>query len=172
MNANNLPANASPSVLPVERRLPQPEADATALVRLITDQLNPVELKRVKDGTQSKDKPVLDQLLWILNSPHPISPEAKIVRMYHVEDGVEVYSSDGQLFVRTFIPEHAVRFFDEIMSEEAFVSFIEDAESDEEEPEDPEDPEDPEEPEEPEEPESAPPGQTVAVGPSGPSQES
>ena len=71
--------------------------------------------------------------------------------MYPREDGgVEVYSSDGKMFVRTVLPERVIRFSDEAMSGDTFVEFIEIAEEEEE-----EEPEEPKEPEEPE-PEPAP----------------
>ena len=117
---NNFPATAGPSILPVERRLPQPSPDATALVRLVT---NPLAADGDKEPT-----------VWILNHPHPLASEAKIVRMYHHEgSGVEVYSSDGKMFVRTFVPERVIRFLDEAMSEDTFVEFIAISEEDEEE---------------------------------------
>ena len=125
---NNQPANAS--ILPVERRLPPPDENATVLVRLVTIQLNPAEIEKAKDG-KSKE-PVMDQTVWILNGAHPLAG-SKIVRMYRVEDGVEVYSSDGQMTVRTFIPERAICFYDEMMSEDTFVAFIAAAETEEDE---------------------------------------
>ena len=141
---NNFPANAAPSILPVERLLPQPDADAAVLVRLVTD-----PLVQYDPGTPDKDKD--STTVWILNQPHPLAPEAKIVRMYPREDGgVEVYSSDGKMFVRTVLPERVIRFSDEAMSGDTFVEFIEIAEEEEE-----EEPEEPKEPEEPE-PEPAP----------------
>jgi hypothetical protein len=143
---SNLPAHVGPSILPVERRLPQPDEDATALVRLVTDPLNPEDTAK--------------QSVWILNHPHPLANEAKIVRMYSREDGgVEVYSSDGKMFVRTVIPDRVIQFFDEAMSEETFVAFIEEAETEEEEEELPE-------PEPEPEPEpGSPPGQVAAGEP-------
>lgn len=117
---NNFPAHAVPSILPVERRLPQPDADATALVRMVTEPLDPI------DGYK-------EPTAWLLNRPHPLAGEAKIVRMYRDDGGVEVYSSDGKMFVRTFVPERVIRFCDEAMSEDTFVEFIEISELDEEE---------------------------------------
>ena len=121
--SNNFPANAGPYILPVERRLPQPDADATALVRLVTDPL----------ALDEKGKLEVEPTAWLLNRPHPLAPEAKIVRMYRDDGGVEVYSSDGKMFVRTFVPERVIRFSDEAMSEDTFVEFIEIAELDEDE---------------------------------------
>jgi hypothetical protein len=128
MTQNNFPAHATPSILPVERRLPQPDADATALVRMITDPL---------DGSKELSE-------WLLNRPHPLASDAKIVRMYRSDGGVDVYSSDGRMFVRTFVPEHVIRFCDEVMSEDTFVEFIAVAEEDEEEEEEEELPPEPE----------------------------
>ena len=153
MTNNNLPANVTPSILPVERRLSQPSPDAASLVRVVTDQLNPEEAKKAKDGSAPAST------VWILNYPHPLANDAKIVRMYAREDGgVEVYSSDGKMFVRTVIPERMIRFFDEAMSEDTFVEFIAIAEEDE-----PEEEEEPEEPELPDEPTG---GQVAPSGPS------
>jgi hypothetical protein len=125
---NNFPANASPYILPVERLLPQPAGDATALVRLVTEPLTP------DPGATDK------QTVWLLNRPHPLATEAKIVRMYYRDDdgGVNVYSSDGKMFVRTVIPARVLRFYDEAMSEDTFVAFVEIEESEMEEPEEPE----------------------------------
>lgn len=124
----NLPASVSPSTLPVERLLTQPSPDATALVRLITD---PLALVRDKKGDVVRAS---EDTVWILNNQHPLASDAKIVRMYRREDGgVEVYSSDGKMFVRTVVPERVIRFLDEAMSEEMFVEFIDLAESGEDE---------------------------------------
>lgn len=140
MTQNNFPASITPSILPVERLLPQPDPHATALVRLVTDSLD-----------ESKDPTA-----WLLNRPHPLATEAKIVRMYQREDGgVDVYSSDGRMFVKTFVPERVIRFADEAMSEDTFVEFITIAEEGEE-----------EEEEEPE-PEPAPAPTPPPNGPSG-----
>jgi hypothetical protein len=142
---NNLPPTVDRSILPVERQLPQPSPDATVLVRLVTDQLNPEEVKVATDA--KSQVPVFNQTVWILNQPHPLASEAKIVRMYSRDDGgVEVYSSDGKMFVRTVLPERVIRFFDEAMSDETFVAFIEEAESEEEEEEPEPDPEPGQEP--------------------------
>lgn len=114
-------------ILPVEHRLPQPDADVAVLARLVTDQL-----ADYPPGTLDKDREA--STVWILNRPHPLATEAKIVRMFHREDGgVDVYSSDGKMFVRTFVPARVIRFCDEAMSEDTFVAFIEEAEVDEEE---------------------------------------
>jgi hypothetical protein len=130
MPANNLPAGFDPSILPVEKRLPQPDADATTLLRLVTESLDP----------QGKNK---EPTVWILNRAHP-QAGSKILRMYHRDDGgVEVYSSDGQMFVRTIIPARIVLFLDEAMSEETFIQFITIAEEDEDEEEEPGEPGDP-----------------------------
>src|SRR5271166_1850934 len=163
---SNLPASVAPSILPVERRLPQPDADATVLVRMVTESLDPnVEtVDSLKAAYAAINLPpnikrsvdsIFDELVsmahskeptvWILNHPHPLASEAKIVRMYHREDGgVDVYSSDGKMFVRTFVPERVIRFCDEAMSEDTFVEFITIAEEEEEEEEEEELPEEPE----------------------------
>jgi hypothetical protein len=138
--SNNMPANVAPNVLPVERRLPQPSPDATTIVRLVTDPLD----RLPSDGDKKREPNV-----WILNQAHPLAGEAKIVRMYLREDeGVEVYSSDGKMFVRTVLPARVVRFFDEVMGEETFVAFIAEAEAEEED-------EEPDEPDEPADPDAA-----------------
>jgi hypothetical protein len=108
------------SILPVERRLALPNPHATALVRLVT-------VSFAADGSK-------DLTPWVINKPHPLTKESKIVRMYHRDDGgVEVYSTDGRMFIRTFIPGQHVVFFDEMMSEDTFIAFIDEAEADEEE---------------------------------------
>jgi hypothetical protein len=129
MPRNNIPATVAPEILPIERLLPQPSPDATALVRLVTDPLSPPHPNHEADGGKQPQPTV-----WILNGPHPLAPEAKIVRMYQREDGgVEVYSSDGMMFVRTVVPSARVRFFDEAMGDQTFIAFIAEAEADEEE---------------------------------------
>jgi|HubBroStandDraft_4_1064222.scaffolds.fasta_scaffold81844_2 hypothetical protein len=166
-NSNNRPN--TPHALSIEERLPPPDETAALLVRLVTDPLNPDEIKQAKASAAKTGESVISQTVWILYGHHPLAPPAKILRMYPSEDGgVEVYSSDGQTHVRTTIPERVIRFFDEVIPEETFVEFIEDAESEEE-----EEPDEPEEPE-PDEPEPEPAqGQAdPPTGPSGPSQES
>ena len=151
--SNNLPASIDPSVLPVERLLPQPSFDATTLVRLVTDSLDPSgvtdTVAQLKSRYAALSLPpnvkrhvdsIFDELasmahskeptVWVINQRHPLATDAKIVRMYHTEGGVEVYSSDGKMFVRTFVPERVIRFFDEAMGEETFVEFIVAAEED------------------------------------------
>lgn len=118
---NHSPTHAGPSILPVERLLPQPSPDATVLVRLVTTSF-------AADGNK-------EPTMWALNQPHPLVTEAKVVRMYLRDDeGVDVYWSDGQMFLRTYVPERAVIFFDEVMGEDTFIAFIEQAEAGEEEP--------------------------------------
>jgi|HubBroStandDraft_2_1064218.scaffolds.fasta_scaffold02019_7 hypothetical protein len=121
------PSNAIPT-LSVEQQLPQSDPDATILIRLATHSF--------ASGGSSKSEP----MAWVMSQQHPFVATAKIVRMYLREDGgVDVYWSDGKMFLRTFIPERAIIFFDEVMSEDTFVAFIEQAEAEEEEPE-PDDP--------------------------------
>lgn len=104
------------NMLPVERRLRAPSADAATLVRLVTDAVG-------KSG----------QYEWLMGGPHPLFPEAKIVRMYRRDGGgVVVFASDGKMFVRTSLPERVVHFFDEVMTEDTFVDIIEGAEEGEE----------------------------------------
>jgi len=123
--------NTSPSLLPIEHRLPLPDVDATTLVRVVTDPLT------IETEAEAKKRSQLGMLreptTWILNRAHPLAG-SKIVRMYHREDGgVDVYSSDGDMCVRTHLPERVVRFLDETMSDDTFVAFIEEAETEEEE---------------------------------------
>ena len=176
---NNLPPNAGPALLEVEHRLPLPDADAATLVRLITDPLGPDEsvastVKRLQAQYGALTLPanvkrsvdtILEELsslahskepmAWILGRPHPLAG-SKIVRMYLREDGgVDVYSSDGGMYVRTFIPARVVRFLDETMGEDTFVEFIEEEEE--------QGPEETDEPDEPEEPEPEEPGTEPAV---------
>jgi hypothetical protein len=116
---NNHPGERRP-ILPVERRLPLPDPNATVLLRLATDPF-------AAGGSK-------EPIAWVQSQSHPLVPEAKVVRMYLREDGgVDVYWSDGQMFLRTYIPERAIRFFDEVMGEDTFVAFIEQAEAEPEE---------------------------------------
>ena len=134
----------------VEQRLPQPDPDATILIRLATQSF--------AAGAGA------EPMAWVMSQKHPLVAEAKIVRMYLREDGgVDVYWTDGKMFLRTFIPERAIIFFDEVMSDDTFVAFIEQAESEEE-----EEPEDPEEPEAPEEPGHEPVPSPIAANEPGP----
>jgi hypothetical protein len=114
--------------LPVELELPESNPSMSALIRMITD---PIGSPAQPDGSS---KEVDAPLLWLLGRAHPLAG-AKIVRMYRSDGGgVDVYSTDGEMYVRTFIPERVIRFFDETMTMETFISFIADAEEDEEEP--------------------------------------
>lgn len=142
--SNNIPANASPTVLPVERRLAAPSPDATALVRVVTEPLALLEDSDSDSVRAVKKRPTV----WIIDQEHPLTGGgAKILRMFRDGGGgITVYSSDGILFVRTYIPDRCVRFADEVMSEQTFIAFIEQEE--EEEPDDDEDDADEEEEEE------------------------
>lgn len=122
-------ANSSHTLLHIERLLPPPNKDATTLVRLVTTPLAIVPDAKDKDAVKLDTQPTV----WLLDRAHPLAGYAKILRMYHREDGgVDVYSSDGQMFVRTYIAEHCILFFDESMNEDTMVAFVEAAESDEE----------------------------------------
>jgi hypothetical protein len=105
-------------ILPVEHEIPQPDPDATILIRLATHSL--------AIGASASPEP----MAWVMSQQHPLVRTAKIVRMYLREDGgVDVYWSDGKMYLRTFIPERAIIFFEEIMSKDTFVAFIEQAET-------------------------------------------
>lgn len=118
--------NVNARLTALEALLPPPSEDATVLLRVVTDPLTP---------GGAKDPPTV----WVLNKPQPLSDDTcKILRMYRTDKGVDVYSSDGNVLLRTSVPERYVRFTDEMMEEGTFVAFIEQAESGEEEPEEPE----------------------------------
>lgn len=107
-----MPSSAK-TILPVERLLAPPNPESTTLVRVVTDSFP-------TDDDDGKKK----LITWILNYPHPLANGAKILRMFFEDGGIEVYSSDGHMYVRTFVPERYIKFFDETMSEETFVDEV------------------------------------------------
>jgi len=72
-----------------------------------------------------------DPITWVVNSTHPMVKELKILCMYIVNLGVEIYSVsiDGKHGVRNLIPMQRIRCVEEAMPVEVLVEEIEDAES-------------------------------------------
>lgn len=70
-----------------------------------------------------------EPIVWILDSPHPLEPRMKIMRMFINDDEVEIYTTDGVTCVRNCLPRHMVRLTEEGMPPDKFVKEIEDAEN-------------------------------------------
>jgi len=83
-----------------------------------------------------------EPITWTVAQPHPLVPDAKIVRMFSSDIGVEVYSvvNDGKTGMRNFIPMTTVRLVEEVMPIEEFADELFDAEEDDDdEPDEPDD---------------------------------
>lgn len=99
-----------------------------------------------------KDEPIA----WVIGQPHPFMNEMKVIRMFLVTDGVDIYSvtTNGKAGVRSFIPMKSVRLTEQAMPLDVFADELADAE--EEDADDP-DPDDPDPGDPGPEPELAPP---------------
>ena len=80
--------------------------------------------------------PILDNsgpVFWSVGGSHPLEPEGglRIVRMFIVPGGVEVYSVSGDTAagVRNFMPMALVRITEEAMPIDVFVEELRDAEA-------------------------------------------
>lgn len=56
-----------------------------------------------------------DPVTWIVSKEHPFVPGMKIIRMFVGDGGVEVYSHDDKIGMRTLIPMSMVRLAQEAM---------------------------------------------------------
>jgi hypothetical protein len=105
--------------------LPPPNPDAPMVNRVVMK--NPFPPKA------EMGKPIDEPVLWIVSQTHPFIAELKIVRMFVVGMGVEVYSSSNEgVGVRNLLPWASILLCEEVMNLRVFVQEIEDAESDEE----------------------------------------
>ena len=98
--------------------LPEPEFPALSLI--FTDNFTP-------------DRAGVDwqTVQWVIAKPHPFDADSTIVRMFAVDDGVEVYSAPktGAIFSCDFIPMSRVRLYRETMPVEVFAHEIDKAET-------------------------------------------
>jgi hypothetical protein len=109
----------------VQYELPPPSDPV--VTRVITNGLFPEPIPRDKQGV-ALIPPVPraeEPLSWVLGAPHPQVDDFRIVRMFRVEDGVDVYSvSKTWECTRNLLPWSTVRFVEETMSAEFFVEEI------------------------------------------------
>lgn len=127
----------SHSLLPVERGTPEIlNARARHLLDALTAaprdpqrQLDIVIASLREAYRRGTDEPIT----WQLGQPHPLVPEAKIVRMFLNDDGAEIYSmsEDCKICMRNAIPINGIRFSEEAMPFQIFSEEIDAAESDE-----------------------------------------
>lgn len=83
-----------------------------------------------------------NDLLWMLNQPHPMVKGMRIVRIFDDDSGVVVYSvgTDGTP-MRNRIPSFMVKLVEETMSVAVLIQELEEAESDDDDEDEEEEPE-------------------------------
>ena len=59
---------------------------------------------------------------WVVDQPHPLVPEMKVVRMFVVDGGVHIYSApNAGVCTRSFVPMSGVKLTEEVMPFDLFV---------------------------------------------------
>ena len=59
---------------------------------------------------------------WVVDEPHPLVPEMKVVRMFVVDGGVHVYSAPSSgICTRSFVPMGWIKLIEEVMPLDVFV---------------------------------------------------
>lgn len=107
------------------------------------------------DGSKKRAEPIV----WALSKPNPLTEAATIVRMFVVEEGIEIYSiaQNGGPGIRNTIPFAMVRIVEEVMPPEVFAAVL-GAASDADAEDDPDDDDEPDD----DEPEGLPPAPPTA----------
>jgi hypothetical protein len=118
-----------PAVPFATRTIELPQPGFPMLTRMISNPLFP----------EGKGEPTA----WIIGQQHPLMPDMKVMRMFIVDAGVEVYavSTDGKAGTRNLIPMSTIRLTEEAMPLDIFEEELAAAEG-----EGPEEPEDAPEP--------------------------
>jgi hypothetical protein len=64
---------------------------------------------------------------WVVSKPHPLVPEANVIRMFVGQHGVEIYSvsQDGRNGMRDIVPLSTIRLIQETMPLDIFVEELE-----------------------------------------------
>jgi|WetSurMetagenome_2_1015567.scaffolds.fasta_scaffold322941_2 hypothetical protein len=71
-----------------------------------------------------------EPMTWVVSQTHPLVPGMRVVRMFVVDGGVEVYSSDSRNYLRNIIPMGSIKLVEEAMPVEMFEDEITRAEAD------------------------------------------
>jgi hypothetical protein len=100
--------------------LPHPNPTCPIVTRVISNSLLP--------DSDGHDRPIT----WVLGAPHPLVPDATVVRMFVDRGGVEIYSkpNDNKAGMRNLIPMSWVRIVEEAMPIHIFVEELAAAETD------------------------------------------
>lgn len=119
-----------------------PDATFPAVMYVLSDRLLPPEETRTIECPHCQkgisfqlpvsSKEVAKPISWIVGQPHPLTSELKVIRMFKVPEGIEVYSVSNDLKsgVRNTIPQHLVRLVNESMPLDVFRDELEAAEAD------------------------------------------
>jgi len=110
--------------------LPQP--GYPMLTRTISNTLLPETRQRVQDVHCPHCKgafqvqietPVEEPVVWAVSQPHPLVPQMDVVRMFVIDEGIEVYSvsKDGKVGMRNLIPNGTYRLTEEAMPLDVFI---------------------------------------------------
>ena len=89
----------------------------------------------------------IEPMVWIVGNPHPLVPGCKVVRMFIVNNGVEIYSSPSDpanvLLMRNTIPNENVLLIEEAMPLDIFVEELSASEGGDDDEIDPDEPDEP-----------------------------
>jgi hypothetical protein len=128
--------NAAPTVQTVQL----PASGPIMVTRIISDRLFPESAARVVGCPHCKQNisvPVPaekdpEPVTWIVSQAHPLMPDMKVIRMFIIDSGVEVYSvsNDGKSGARNLVPMKSVRLTEEAMPLDVFAEELEEAEDD------------------------------------------
>lgn len=132
-----------------------PEIGYPRLVRLVSDPIYPQAEARTaacphcqKAVTIPVPVAAKEPVTWIIGGPHPLLADMKVIAMYLVDDGVDVYSValDGKSGIRNFVPSKTMRLTQDTMPLHVFAKELNAAETGEDDDEGEDEPEEPEEP--------------------------
>ena len=99
---------SSSNVAPTNRSVEIPEPGYPMLTHLLSSPLFP-------DMTPGNCS-------WVIDDPHPLVPEMKVVRMFVVDGGVHVYSAPSSgICTRSFVPMGWIKLIEEVMPLDVFV---------------------------------------------------
>jgi|GEM_PF-2362727 len=127
---------AAPAVQTVQL----PVSGPIMVTRMISDRLFPDSAQRVVGCPHCKQNISVplpadkdpEPVTWIVSQAHPLMPDMKVIRMFIIDTGVEVYSvsNDGKSGARNLVPMKSVRLTEEAMPLDVFADELEQAEDD------------------------------------------
>ena len=117
---------------------PLPEIGYPRMMKLVSEPIYPQSVTKTA-GCPHCQKPVsipvpvaaVDPITWIVGGSHPLIPALKVIAMYQVDDGVDVYSvsEDGKSGLRNFVPSKTMRLTEDTMPLHVFVDELAAAEN-------------------------------------------